>query len=160
MPRERWRLPTLQLGAVESVAADRWFRREAEVVTRAPTRRPCERMIEIVRYTQRNAKRWRDGDMRKCWTAAGKLVAEQQFLRVIGYRDLATLVIAVERHALGLLPEEHRTTGGPRAGYRLIVNPGSPRKLHDEWDNLGARFGSSQSRSRVRGRPASDPHPT
>src|SRR4051794_4748222 len=61
---------------------------------------PCESMIEIVRYTQRNVKRWRGGDMRKRWTAAGMLVAEQQFRRIIGYRDLATLVIAVERHAM------------------------------------------------------------
>jgi putative transposase len=61
---------------------------------------PCESMIEIVRHTQRNVKRWRDGDMRKRWTAAGMLVAEQQFRRIIGYRDLAKLAIAVERHAL------------------------------------------------------------
>jgi putative transposase len=60
---------------------------------------PCESMIEIVRYTQRNVKRWHDGDMRKRWTAAGMLVAEQQFRRIIGYRDLANLVIAIERHA-------------------------------------------------------------
>ena len=59
---------------------------------------PCESMIEIVRYTQRNVKRWQDGDMRKRWTAAGMLVAEQQFRRIIGYRDLAKLVIAIERH--------------------------------------------------------------
>ena len=65
---------------------------------------PCESMIEIVRYTQRNVKRWRDGDMRKRWTAAGMLVAEQQFRRIIGYRDLAKLVIAVERHALLTAP--------------------------------------------------------
>jgi putative transposase len=61
---------------------------------------PCESMIEVVRHTQRNVKRWRDGDMRRRWTAAGMLVAEQQFRRIIGYRDLATLVIAIERHAL------------------------------------------------------------
>jgi putative transposase len=61
---------------------------------------PCESMLEIVRYTQRNVKRWRDGDMRRRWTAAGMLVAEQQFRRIIGYRDLAKLVIAIERHAL------------------------------------------------------------
>jgi putative transposase len=61
---------------------------------------PCESMLEIVRYTQRNVKRWQDGDMRKRWTAAGMLVAEQQFRRIIGYRDLAKLVIAVERHTL------------------------------------------------------------
>jgi transposase-like protein len=59
----------------------------------------CESMIEVVRHTQRNVKRWHDGDMRKRWTAAGMLVAEQQFRRIIGYRDLAKLVIAIERHA-------------------------------------------------------------
>ena len=68
---------------------------------------PCESMIEIVRYTQRNVKRWHDGDMRKRWTAAGMLVAEQQFRRIIGYRDLAKLVIAIERHAL-LVAEKNR----------------------------------------------------
>jgi len=68
---------------------------------------PCESMIEIVRYTQRNVKRWQDGDMRKRWTAAGMLVAEQQFRRIIGYRDLAKLVIAVERHALLAAPHDH-----------------------------------------------------
>jgi hypothetical protein len=40
-------------------------------------------MIEIVRHTQRNVKRWQDGDMRKRWTAAGMLLAEQQFGRII-----------------------------------------------------------------------------
>jgi putative transposase len=61
---------------------------------------PCESLIEIVRYTQRNVKRWQHGDMRKRWTAAGMLVAEQQFRRIIGYRHLAKLVIAIERHTL------------------------------------------------------------
>jgi hypothetical protein len=32
------------------------------------------------------------------------LVAEQQFRRIIGYRDLAKLVIAIERHALLTAP--------------------------------------------------------
>jgi hypothetical protein len=32
------------------------------------------------------------------WTAAGMLQAEQQFRRIIGYRDLAKLVSAIERH--------------------------------------------------------------
>src|SRR6266496_4093667 len=66
---------------------------------------PCESMIEIVRYAQRNVKRWQDGDMRKRWTAAGMLVAEQQFRRIIGYRHLANLVIAIERHALLAAPK-------------------------------------------------------
>ena len=60
---------------------------------------PIESMIGVVRHTQRNVKRWQDGDMRKRWTAAGMLVAEQQFRRIIGYSDLAKLVTAIEaRH--------------------------------------------------------------
>jgi transposase-like protein len=58
---------------------------------------PCESMIEIVRRTQRNVKRWSSGEMALRWTAAGMLEAERQFRKVIGYRDLATLVIAIER---------------------------------------------------------------
>jgi transposase-like protein len=76
---------------------------------------PCESMIEIVRYTQRNVKRWQDGDMRKRWTAAGMLVAEQQFRRIIGYRNLAKLVIAIERHAIPAEPKNH--------DHQEITNP-------------------------------------
>lgn len=58
---------------------------------------PCESMIEIIRRTQRNVKRWSSGEMALRWTAAGMLEAERQFRKIIGYRDLATLVIAIER---------------------------------------------------------------
>jgi putative transposase len=58
---------------------------------------PCESMIEIVRRTQRNVKRWSSGEMALRWTAAGMLEAERQFRKIIGYRDLATLIIAIER---------------------------------------------------------------
>ena len=58
---------------------------------------PCESMREIVRRTQRNVKRWSSGEMALRWTAAGMLEAERQFRKIIGYRDLATLVVAVER---------------------------------------------------------------
>ena len=57
----------------------------------------CESMIEIVRHTQRNVKSWQSGDMRLRWSAAGMLEAERQFRRIIGYRDLAKLALAVER---------------------------------------------------------------
>jgi len=57
---------------------------------------PCESMIEIVRHTQRNVKRWSSGEMALRWTAAGMLEAEKQFRKIIGYRDLATLVVAIE----------------------------------------------------------------
>ena len=58
---------------------------------------PCESMIEIVRHTQRNVKRWSSGEMALRSTTAGMLEAEKQFRKIIGYRDLATLVIAIER---------------------------------------------------------------
>lgn len=57
---------------------------------------PCESMIECVRRTSRNVKRWQSGDMALRWTAAGMLEAERQFRKVIGYRDLAKLAVAVE----------------------------------------------------------------
>ena len=62
---------------------------------------PCESMIGIVRRTQRNVKRWSSGEMGLRWTAAGMLEAEHQFRRVIGYRDLAKLAVAIERELTG-----------------------------------------------------------
>jgi transposase-like protein len=58
---------------------------------------PIESMIEIVRRTQRNVKRWSSGEMALRWTAAGMFEAERQFRRVIGYQQLAVLALAVER---------------------------------------------------------------
>jgi len=58
---------------------------------------PCESMLEIVRRTQRNVKRWSSGETALRWTAADMLEAERQFRKIIGYRDLATLIIAIER---------------------------------------------------------------
>ena len=58
---------------------------------------PCESMIETVRHTSRNVKRWQSGEMCLRWTAAGMLEAERQFRKIIGYRDLAKLAIAVEK---------------------------------------------------------------
>ena len=57
----------------------------------------CESMIECVRRSARNVKRWQSGDMALRWTAAGMLEAERQFRRIIGYRDLAKLSVAIER---------------------------------------------------------------
>jgi putative transposase len=58
---------------------------------------PCESMIECVRRSGRNMKRWQSGDMCLRWTAAGMLEAERQFRRIIGYPNLAKLAHAVER---------------------------------------------------------------
>lgn len=57
---------------------------------------PVESMIEIVRRTQRNVKRWSSGEMALRWTAAGMLEAEQQFRKIIGYKNLAVLVAAID----------------------------------------------------------------
>ncbi len=58
---------------------------------------PCESMIECVRRSSRNVKRWQSGEMSLRWTAAGMLEAERQFRRIIGYDGLAKLALAVER---------------------------------------------------------------
>ena len=71
---------------------------------------PIESMIEIVRRTSRNVKRWQSGDMCLRWTAAGMLEAEQQFRKVIGYSDLAKLAIAVERDLTAKRTPTHTTT--------------------------------------------------
>jgi hypothetical protein len=79
-------------------------------------------MIEIVRRTQRNVKRWQDGDMRKRWTAAGMLVAEQQFRRIVGYSDLAKLVEAIERHHLTLTSQTTaESTNGTESAAALAT---------------------------------------
>jgi putative transposase len=68
---------------------------------------PIESMIDTVRTIQRNVKRWRDGDMRLRWTAAGMAEAQRSFRRVKGHRDLPKLVAAI---ALELNPSEEVTT--------------------------------------------------
>ncbi|MGZ6565215.1 MAG: IS256 family transposase [Solirubrobacteraceae bacterium] len=56
-----------------------------------------ESMFDTVRTTQRNVKRWRDGDMRLRWTAAGMAEAQRSFRRVKGHRDLPKLINAIQR---------------------------------------------------------------
>jgi transposase-like protein len=60
------------------------------------TTNPMESTIDIVRTHARNVKRWRDGDMRLRWAAAGMLRAEQQYRRVKGYKQLASLADALK----------------------------------------------------------------
>jgi transposase-like protein len=58
---------------------------------------PAESMIDCVRTTQRNVKHWSSGEMGLRWTAAGMLEAEKQFRKVIGYLQLPSLAVAIER---------------------------------------------------------------
>jgi len=59
----------------------------------------CTNVIEsafsIVETVCRNVKRWRDGDHIERWVASGLLVAERQFRKVIGYREIPLLLVAM-----------------------------------------------------------------
>jgi transposase-like protein len=56
----------------------------------------CTHVIEsafsIVETVCRNVKRWRDGDQIERWVGSGLLVAEQQFRKVIGFRQIPLLL--------------------------------------------------------------------
>jgi hypothetical protein len=71
---------------------------------------PIESMIECVRRTSRNVKRWQSGEMALRWTAAGMLEAERQFRRIIGYQQLARLAVAIERELVLPAPTEEVAT--------------------------------------------------
>lgn len=67
---------------------------------------PIESMFNIVRATQRNVKRWENGDMRQRWTAAGMLEAERSFRRIKGKHQLVRLAAALGQE---LQPKESDT---------------------------------------------------
>ena len=58
------------------------------------TSNPIESMLSIVRTTNRNVTRRRDGQMVLRWTTAGMLNAEQSFFRVKGYEQMPQLIAA------------------------------------------------------------------
>ena len=84
-------------------------------ITGSPTRslastNPIESMIECLSRAARNVKRWSSGEMALRWTAAGMLEAEAQFRKIIGYRQLAKLAVAIERdRTLSTTPTEVAT---------------------------------------------------
>ena len=82
---------------------------------------PCESMIDTVRRTQRNVKRWRDGEMGLRWTAAGMLEAEKQFRKVIGYTQLPQLSIAIERHVARHVTDPQPETAPTEEAATLIA---------------------------------------
>jgi putative transposase len=69
-----------------------------------------ESMFDTVRTTQRNVKRWRHGDMRLRWTAAGMAEAQRGFRRVKGHRDLPKLINAIRRELKPPTPTEEAVT--------------------------------------------------
>jgi putative transposase len=85
-------------------------------------------MIECVRRSSRNVKRWQSGEMALRWTAAGILAAERQFHRIIGYRDLAKLALAMERD-LARTTTPSPTEEAAAAQRRAPVVPLAPASL-------------------------------
>ena len=60
------------------------------------TTNPIESALSVTRRGTARVTRWRDGDMRKRWCAAGLLRAEAKFRRVKGHRALPTLLKALD----------------------------------------------------------------
>jgi putative transposase len=57
-----------------------------------------ESAISVVRTATGRVKRWRQGDMRLRWSAAGLLAAEKRFRRVRGYKSMAVLLANVDAY--------------------------------------------------------------
>ncbi len=48
--------------------------------------------FSIVETVCRNVKRWHGGDQRERWVGSGLLVAQKQFRRIIGYKQIPALI--------------------------------------------------------------------
>ena len=59
-----------------------------------------ESTFSIVETVCRNVKRWRDVNPMERWIASGLVVAERQFRKVIGYREIPMFVASMETAAI------------------------------------------------------------
>src|SRR5262249_56377 len=55
-----------------------------------------ESAFSIVEQVCRNVKRWHDGDQRERWVGSGLLIAEKQFRRIQGYKQIPVLIKELE----------------------------------------------------------------
>ncbi len=55
-----------------------------------------ESAFSIVEQVCKNVKRWHGGDQRERWVGSGLLVAEKQFRRVTGYKQISSLIKELE----------------------------------------------------------------
>ena len=85
---------SLREGLTDTITINRLDVTGALAKTLATTN-PMESTIDIVKAHARNVKRWRAGDMRLRWAAAGMLAAEAQHRRVKGYRQLGHFAVAI-----------------------------------------------------------------
>jgi transposase-like protein len=58
-----------------------------------------ESAFSIVEQVCRNVKRWHGGDQRERWVGSGLLVAQKQFRRIIGYKQIPALIRELEAMA-------------------------------------------------------------
>jgi hypothetical protein len=55
-----------------------------------------ESAFSIVEQVCKNVKRWHGGDQRERWVGSGLLVAEKQFRRITGYKQIPALIRELE----------------------------------------------------------------
>jgi transposase-like protein len=58
-----------------------------------------ESAFSIVERVCRNVKRWHGGDQRERWVGSGLLVAQKQFRRIIGHKQISALIRGLEAQA-------------------------------------------------------------
>jgi putative transposase len=58
-----------------------------------------ESAFSIVERVCRNVKRWHAGDQRERWVGSGLLVAQKQFRRITGYKQIPALIRGLEAQA-------------------------------------------------------------
>jgi hypothetical protein len=117
--RAGWGLEVFERVEVGSAIPARWQSAQAGALQTGEVKR-------IVRLTQRDVTRWFSGEMALRWSAAGMLEAERQFRKIIGYRDLATFVVAIERDYRRHTDTAHTATkGGPLSSQRSNVHTGT-----------------------------------
>lgn len=59
------------------------------------TTNAIESAFDAVRTRTRNVKRWQNGNMIKCWVAAGLLASEERFSKIKGYKEIQKLRAAI-----------------------------------------------------------------
>jgi transposase-like protein len=85
---------SLEEGMEETLAVHR-LRMPAQLRRTLASTNVIESAFSIVETVCRNVKRWRAGDHIERWVGSGLLVAERQFRKVQGYREIPALLTAL-----------------------------------------------------------------
>src|ERR1700675_1066433 len=85
---------SLEEGMEETLTVHR-LRMPAQLRRTLASTNVIESAFSIVETVCRNVKRWRAGDHIERWVGSGLLVAERQFRKVRGYREIPTLLTAL-----------------------------------------------------------------